>query len=86
MTTVVTSPYRAIHICRNRAFAVLLDRSEPGYFGNSPRPSRVMYAFAVIFRIFPTPQFSVTRDTGTTSRALEHIHKQTYIPLGISCP
>ena len=50
MITVETSLYRDIHMCRNSAFAFVVGRSEPGYVGNAPRPSRVMYTFAVILR------------------------------------
>ena len=86
MTTVVTSSNRSYHIFRKSALTSFEGRSDPGYVGNTPRPSSVMYTFAVIFRVFLTPRFAVARDPGAASRAARHIREQTYIPLGIPWP
>src|SRR5579875_1168057 len=59
ITTVVTSLYRGIHMFRKIAGALRISRLEPGYSGNAPRPSRVMYTFAVIFRMFGSSHSAV---------------------------
>ena len=51
MMTVVTSSNRFGHI----SLASVVYRSEPGFFGNAPRPSKVLYRLAVIFRDINTP-------------------------------
>src|ERR1700683_1466860 len=54
ITTVVTSEYRSVHIFwknSSGSSGFPEGRSEPGYLANSPRPSSVMYRFAVIFRV-----------------------------------
>jgi hypothetical protein len=69
MTTVVTSSNRSYHMCRNSAVISVEGRSDSGYFGKAPRPSRVMYTFAVIFRISRPPSL---RTLAVDVRASRH--------------
>src|SRR5262245_29996598 len=68
MTTVVTSSNRSYHMCRNSALSSGDGRSDPGYFGKTPRPSRVMYTFAVIFRTRRPPTSLRDRHLGPNPR------------------
>src|SRR5580658_5715011 len=56
MMTVVTSSNRLNHISFHSSWGSVSGRSEPGYFGNPPRPSTVMKRFAVIFRVMELPR------------------------------
>jgi hypothetical protein len=51
MTTVVTSSNRSNHMFRKSGLGSVEGGPDVGYCGKAPRPSRVMYTFAVICRI-----------------------------------
>src|SRR5579875_607958 len=86
MTTVVTSPNRSYHMCRKRAVTFGDGRLDPGYSGNAPRPSKVMYTFAVTFRICLPPPFDAWRLLRAADAAIvclkRHISIAAYIGHG----
>src|SRR6266566_1908818 len=61
MTTVVTSSNRSYHMFRNSGLGSVEGGPDVGYSGKAPRPSRVMYTFAVIFRILSSSEPSDPR-------------------------
>jgi hypothetical protein len=61
MTTVVTSSNRSYHMFRKSGLGSVDGGPDVGYSGNAPRPSRVMYTFAVIFLILSSSEPSHPR-------------------------
>ena len=74
MTTVVTSSNRSNHMFRKSGLGSVEGGPDVGYSGKAPRPSRVMYTFAVIFRILSSSEPSDPRRGRSRSEAREHTH------------